>query len=71
MTYSIFYTYNTLGIGIKNAIDSFKACGIDDSYNGIYEVRIDSGDLAYLSKKCRALLDEAGLKKAKISLLTH
>lgn len=61
-------TYNTLGIGIKNAIDSFKACGIDDSYNGIYGVRIDSGDLAYLSKKCRALLDEAGLKKAKIFL---
>ena len=61
-------TYNTLGIGIKNAIDSFKACGIDDSYNGIYGVRIDSGDLAYLSKKCRAMLDEAGLKKAKIFL---
>lgn len=61
-------TYNTLGMGIQNAIEAFKNCGIDDSYNGMYGVRIDSGDLAYLSKKCRALLDEAGLKKAKIVL---
>lgn len=61
-------TYNTLGIGIKNAIEAFKNCGIDDSYKGVYGVRIDSGDLAYLSKRCRAMLDEAGLKKAKIFL---
>lgn len=61
-------TYNTLGIGIKNAIEAFKNCGIDDSYEGMYGIRIDSGDLAYLSKKCRKLLDEAGLKKAKIFL---
>ena len=61
-------TYNTLGMGIKNAIEAFKNCGIDDSYEGMYGVRIDSGDLAYLSKKCRVLLDEAGLKKAKIVL---
>lgn len=61
-------TYNTIGIGIKNAIEAFKECGIDDNYQGMYGVRIDSGDLAYLSKKCRALLDEAGLHKAKIVL---
>lgn len=61
-------TYNTIGIGIRNAIDSFKACGIDDNYPGVYGIRIDSGDLAYLSKKCRAMLDEAGLTKAKIFL---
>ncbi|WP_288217640.1 nicotinate phosphoribosyltransferase [uncultured Fusobacterium sp.] len=61
-------TYNTLGMGIHNAIEAFKECGIDDYYKGIYGVRIDSGDLAYLSKKCRALLDEAGFKKAKIFL---
>ena len=61
-------TYNTLKIGIKNAIKSFKDNGIDDSYEGIYGVRIDSGDLAYLSKKCRAELDNAGFKKAKIFL---
>lgn len=61
-------TYNTLKMGIKNAIDSFKENGIDDNYPGVYGVRIDSGDLAYLSKKCREELDEAGLKKAKIFL---
>lgn len=61
-------TYNTLKTGIKNAIDAFKDAGIDDSYEGSYGVRIDSGDLAYLSKKCREELDNAGLKKAKIFL---
>lgn len=61
-------TYNTLNIGINNAIQAFKDNGIDDSYEGIYGIRIDSGDLAYLSKKCRKKLDEAGLKKAIITL---
>ena len=61
-------TYNTLKIGIKNAIKSFKDNGIDDSYEGIYGVRIDSGDLAYLSKKCREELDNAEFTKAKIFL---
>ena len=58
-------TYNTVGIGLKNAIQSFKDSGIDDSYEGIYGIRIDSGDLAYLSKKCRKALDTAGLKKQR------
>ncbi|MGL6114565.1 MAG: nicotinate phosphoribosyltransferase [Cetobacterium sp.] len=61
-------TYNTIEIGIKNAIEAFKENNINDDYNGIYGIRIDSGDLAYLSKKCRKFLDEAGLKKAKIFL---
>jgi nicotinate phosphoribosyltransferase len=61
-------TYETLQIGIKNAVAAFKQCGIDDSYPGLYGVRIDSGDLAYLSKQCRLLLDEAGFKKAVIVL---
>jgi len=61
-------TYNTLKIGIQNAIDSFKENGIDDSYKGTYGIRIDSGDLAYLSKKCRILLNEASLYKAQIVL---
>lgn len=61
-------TYNTLKMGIKNAIAAFKDAGIDDSYNGSYGVRIDSGDLAYLSKHVRKELDGAGLHKAKIIL---
>ena len=61
-------TYNTVKIGIKNAIKSFCENGIDDTYKGSYGIRIDSGDLAYLSKKCRILLDDAGLNKAQIVL---
>lgn len=61
-------TYNTLEMGIKNAIKAFKANNIDDSYDGAYGIRLDSGDLAYLSKKCREELDKAGMKKAKIAL---
>lgn len=61
-------TYNTLEMGLKNAIKAFKANGIDDTYEGSYGIRLDSGDLAYLSKKCRIALDEAGLTKAKIAL---
>lgn len=61
-------TYNTLEIGIQNAIDAFRENGIDDSYKGVYGIRIDSGDLAYLSKKCRQRLDDAGFKRAKIFL---
>lgn len=61
-------TYNTLKIGVLNAIKSFKENQIDDNYEGVYGIRIDSGDLAYLSKKCRILLDDAGLYKAQIVL---
>lgn len=59
-------TYDTLRCGIKNAIKAFKNNGIDDNYPYSYGVRLDSGDLTYLSKKCREMLDEAGLKKCKI-----
>ncbi len=61
-------TYDTINIGIKNAIACFQKNGINDQYPGIYGVRIDSGDLAYLSKYCRKALDEAGLYKAHIIL---
>lgn len=59
-------TYDTLKCGILNAIRSFKECGIDDNYPNGYGVRLDSGDLAYLSIKVRKILDAHGLKKCKI-----
>lgn len=60
-------TYNTLKSGVPNAIkvfDELKAAGHD--LKG-YGIRLDSGDLAYLSKGARKLLDEAGHKDAIIS----
>ena len=59
-------TFDTLKCGVKNAIKAFKANGIDDSYAQGYGIRLDSGDLAYLSVKCREALDAAGLKNCKI-----
>lgn len=59
-------TFDTLKCGVKNAIKAFKANGIDDNYPQGYGIRLDSGDLSYLSQKCRAALDEAGLKKCRI-----
>lgn len=60
-------TYDTIKSGIPNAIrvfDEMKAAGIELGYYGI---RLDSGDLAYLSKKVRKLLDAAGYPDAVIS----
>ncbi len=59
-------TYDTLKCGILNAIKAFKENGIDDSYEPSYGIRLDSGDLAYLSIECRKILDENGLTKCKI-----
>ncbi len=58
-------TYNVLKSGLPNAVQVFdevlkpqgiKNCGI----------RIDSGDITYLTKKCRKILDDAGWQSAKI-----
>lgn len=58
-------TYNTLKSGVPNAIRAFKEvlwpqgikqCGI----------RLDSGDISYLSKRARKMLDDAGLTECKI-----
>ena len=54
-------TYDTLKSGVPTAIRVFKELGIK---NG--GVRLDSGDISYLSKKVRKLLDEAGLPDCKI-----
>lgn len=61
-------TLDTLKSGIPNAIKVFqymKENGININNIGI---RIDSGDLAYLSKEARRMLDEAGFPQAKICL---
>lgn len=60
-------TYDTLKSGVPNAIkifDEMKANNIPMPYYGI---RMDSGDLAYLSKKARKMLDAAGYPEAVIA----
>ena len=59
-------TYDTLRCGILNAIKAFRDNGIDDNYSAGYGVRLDSGDLAYLSAECRRILDEHGMTGCKI-----
>lgn len=54
-------TYHTLESGVPNAIRAFKETGLTRC-----AIRIDSGDLAYLSRKARAMLDEAGLPFCRI-----
>lgn len=57
-------TYDTLHSGMPNAIKVF-----DELRQNGHEpvgIRLDSGDLAYLSKECRKMLDEAGYPNAKI-----
>ncbi len=57
-------TYDTLRSGVPNAIkvfDEMKAKGLKP-----IGIRLDSGDLAYLSKKARKMLDDAGHKDCKI-----
>lgn len=60
-------TYDTLKSGVPHAIRVFREmreAGIPLTY---YGVRIDSGDLAYLSKQIRKMLDDAGFPDAVIS----
>lgn len=54
-------TYNALESGLVNAIKVFKELGITKC-----AVRLDSGDVTYLSKKIRQRLDEAGLVDCRI-----
>ncbi len=53
-------TYNVINSGIPNAIKVSREV-LEPMGKRVKGVRIDSGDIAYLSKKCRELLDEAGL----------
>ncbi len=56
-------TYNTLKIGVPTAIKVAKELGDQINFIGI---RLDSGDIAFLSKEARRMLDEAGFHDAKI-----
>ncbi len=60
-------TYNTLKSGIPNAIRAFndvlKPMGITKC-----GIRLDSGDMSYLTKEARRMLDEAGWESCKISV---
>lgn len=56
-------TYDTLRSGVPNAIRVAKEFGDKINFQGI---RLDSGDMAYLSKEARKMLDEAGFPDAKI-----
>lgn len=56
-------TYDTLKVGVPTAIRVAKEMGDKINFLG---VRLDSGDLAYLSKKVRQQLDDAGFTQAKI-----
>ena len=57
-------TYDTLRSGVPNAIKVFKELKAKGyTPKGI---RLDTGDLAYLSKKARKMMDEAGFPEAKI-----
>ena len=54
-------TFDTLRNGVPNAIRAFLQTGIREG-----SIRIDSGDITYLSKRIRKILDEAGLNNIKI-----
>ena len=56
-------TYNTLKIGIPTAIKVAKELGDKINFIG---VRLDSGDISFLSKEARRMLDEAGFPNAKV-----
>lgn len=58
-------TYNTLKSGVPNAIRTFKEVLLPKGITN-FGIRLDSGDISYLSKKARKMLDEAGLEQCKI-----
>ncbi len=58
-------TYNVLHSGVPNAIRAFQNVLLPQGITNC-AIRLDSGDLAYLSRKARKMLDEAGLTQCKI-----
>lgn len=72
-------TYDTLGSGVPNAIKVAKELAGDDGSGSsaggsgvargrLKGIRLDSGDLAYFSRKARAMLDAAGLHDVRITV---
>lgn len=59
-------TYNTMRSGLPNAITIGKE--LESQGHRLRAIRLDSGDLAYLSKHARQMLDEAGLSYVKIAV---
>lgn len=57
-------TYDTLKSGVPNAINVFKKLKAQGHKN--YGIRLDSGDLSFLSREARNAFDKAGLPEAKI-----
>ncbi len=58
-------TYNVLKSGVPNAIKVFNDYLVPNGYRP-KGIRIDSGDITYLSKKCRKMLDDAGFSDCQI-----
>lgn len=58
-------TYNTLEQGLPNAITIARE--LEHNGHRLRAIRLDSGDLGYLSKACRKQLDDAGLSYVKIA----
>lgn len=59
-------TYDTLKSGVPNAIKAFKEVLLPKGITN-FSIRLDSGDISYLSKKARKMLDDAGLSCCKIT----
>ena len=59
-------TYNTLKSGVPNAIKVFKEVLLPQGKTKC-AIRLDSGDISYLSKKARKMLDDAGLTDCTIT----
>lgn len=57
-------TYNTLNSGLPNAIQIAEE--MKEKGQQLLGIRLDSGDLAYMSRMCRKMLDDAGLGYVKI-----
>lgn len=58
-------TYDTLGSGVPNAIRVARE--MEEEGHRLRGIRLDSGDLAYLSKRAREMLDDAGLEYVQIA----